>query len=195
MKAPRPARAFTLIEVLVTISILALLTALSLRALTGARESARRATCQVNLTQWRIGLTTYMDDYKGYLPFAVEGVNYPEGFKEPVNVLAAHMRIPEPVVEPGGRVASESPWRCPSDPAVAMRTGTSYSYELRRLMDWLDTSRMDLIKIRLQSGQTMPAFVRDSMAFHHPRPTKDNALGAGGRNVLKSDWSIEYVEP
>jgi hypothetical protein len=33
------------------------------------------------------------------------------------------------------------------------------------------------------------------MAFHHPRPTKDNAVGAGGRNVLKSDWSIEYVEP
>jgi prepilin-type N-terminal cleavage/methylation domain-containing protein len=188
-------RGFTVIELMVVIALVSLLASLAYRGLSGARESARRTSCQANVTQWRIGLTTYMDDYKGYLPFAVEAVNYPDDFKEPVNVLAAHMRMAEPVMLADGSIVVEAPWRCPSDPVVAFRTGTSYFYELRHLMDWQDTSRMDVIKTRLQSGQTLPVFVRDSMAFHHPRPTKDNAVGAGGRNVLKSDWSIEYVEP
>jgi hypothetical protein len=188
-------RAFTLIEAMAIVAVLVVLLALVMRGLAGARESARRTTCQVNLAQWRVGLTTYMDDYRGYLPFAVELVNYRDDFTEPVRALAAHLRIAEPVVQSDGSIRTDAPWRCPGDPVVAIASGTSYFYEIRQLMDWLDTSRMDVIKTRLQSGQTLPVFVRDSMAFHHPRPTKDNAVGAGGRNVLKSDWSIEYVEP
>src|SRR5262249_11568760 len=60
--------AFTLVELLVVIGVIALLIALLLPALGAARESARRAACASNLRQLHFASIAYANDNKGFLP-------------------------------------------------------------------------------------------------------------------------------
>lgn len=59
---------FTLIEILVVISIVAILTAILFSVFSRARESARRASCQSNEKQLALGLLQYAQDYDERLP-------------------------------------------------------------------------------------------------------------------------------
>ena len=61
-------RGFTVVELLVVISIIVLLIALLLPALGTARETARRAMCAGNQRQIVIGALAYADDHTGRLP-------------------------------------------------------------------------------------------------------------------------------
>ncbi len=71
--APRlqTGRAFTLVELLIVISIVALLIALILPAMSGARESARRVVCMQNARQVSTALLVLATDNKGW----INGVN------------------------------------------------------------------------------------------------------------------------
>ncbi len=59
----RRASAFTLIEILVVISIIAILAAILFPAFARARENARRTSCLSNLRQIGLGLQQYTQDY------------------------------------------------------------------------------------------------------------------------------------
>jgi len=61
--------AFTLIELLTVIAVIALLVALLLPALSSAREQGRRAVCSANLRQIGIAITSYAQDNFGSIPY------------------------------------------------------------------------------------------------------------------------------
>jgi prepilin-type N-terminal cleavage/methylation domain-containing protein len=59
-------RAFSLIELLVTVAIIAMLTAMLLPSLAGARREGKRATCLSNLRQLGFATSMYLDDNRDY---------------------------------------------------------------------------------------------------------------------------------
>lgn len=67
----RLASGFTLVEVLVSMSVIAVLVGLMLPSLTNVRETSNRVVCSSNVRQVGLGLAMYCDDNKGFLPSSV----------------------------------------------------------------------------------------------------------------------------
>lgn len=76
-------RAFTLIEILVVLAIIALLSALLFPAFSRAREGARQTTCQTNLQQIYFATQQYFQDERRYPDSLVDllpaGAKYDDG--------------------------------------------------------------------------------------------------------------------
>lgn len=75
MPGNRTSRAFTLVELLVVVGVIAVLIALLLPALQGARSTAKNIKCMSNLRQFGIVYAMYSSENKGYcLPFKYDGL-------------------------------------------------------------------------------------------------------------------------
>lgn len=68
MRFDQTRRAFTLVELLVVIGIIAILLSLLLPAMRGVREQAKLITCQSQLRQLGVGLFNYAQRYQGAMP-------------------------------------------------------------------------------------------------------------------------------
>ena len=97
-------RAFTLVELLVVIGIIAVLIAVLMPALTAARNSAKLVQCQSNFKQVYNSLLFYSLGNKGYLPYASSAAGYlePQGncantFIELTNLLGIKFDDPNQV--------------------------------------------------------------------------------------------------
>jgi prepilin-type N-terminal cleavage/methylation domain-containing protein/prepilin-type processing-associated H-X9-DG protein len=76
MRPPRANRhsGFTLLELLVTVSLISLLAAILLPAVLQARAMTRRTVCISNLKQWAVAVRLYADAHHGRLPYRGQGV-------------------------------------------------------------------------------------------------------------------------
>ncbi|MGH7244980.1 MAG: prepilin-type N-terminal cleavage/methylation domain-containing protein [Phycisphaerales bacterium] len=167
--------AFTLIELLVVIAIIGLLIGIAVPAMSGARESARRVKCMVNLSGIGKGLQMYMDTKsKGMLPLAtglIEATDRPTF----AAVIGEYLDAAKPFKEADGYFHSNEPWKCPSDvigtdPATDLQPmyrigGSSYEYWPGSIMLLADFIRL---------GLTRPEF---SLTKLYQNPRLDPATG------------------
>jgi prepilin-type processing-associated H-X9-DG protein len=110
----------TILELLVTVSVITLLVGLLLPAVLHARASARRVACLSNLRQWALAVHMYADTHDGRLPYRGQGVQPTTVLNRPTDWFNALPPLIEnaPYIELVGRSAQpranrSSVWICP----------------------------------------------------------------------------------
>lgn len=103
---------FTLVELLVVISIIAILASLLLPSLNKSVEKGRRASCMGNLKQLGLAAHMWASDYDGYFPPPYSSPPYKQGSTAWTGLLYLYHYIPyNPASENFGG------WQCPSLPS------------------------------------------------------------------------------
>jgi prepilin-type N-terminal cleavage/methylation domain-containing protein len=159
---------FTLIELLVAISIIAVVIALAVPALRMARDAARGTVCASNLRTLGTAVSSYASSNKDLLPYAFRQVDVRDGYVAPLDVLGIELLISPPSIE-SGVVRTGRPFRCPSDPETAARSGTSYRYSPADLMGipdvWGPRVQFEVTKMYRHSPDDLAIF-GDLDSFH-----------------------------
>jgi prepilin-type N-terminal cleavage/methylation domain-containing protein/prepilin-type processing-associated H-X9-DG protein len=172
--APASARAFTLVELLVTIAVISLLAALLMPALGRGKEAGRVAVCQGNLHQIGLALQLYVDDNKNIMPTL---------YDRPL--VGASTNLPTIDVVLAGPLGSTQVLRCPSDNRrLFEQTGSSYSWN--SLINGQNADHLQVMNLAL--AMTKIPLVFDKQSFHAVLGSKHavNYLYADGhiKNLL-----------
>jgi prepilin-type N-terminal cleavage/methylation domain-containing protein len=126
------ARAFTLVELLVTIAIIGVLASLLIPALVKPREQARRIVCMGNLRQLGNAWVMYCTDQRDLVPPNNGGFPFPAGYETWVHgFLSPYEGNPDNINTEYLATSLLSPylgtcfgvWRCPSDKSAVHGAG------------------------------------------------------------------------
>ncbi|HMP75098.1 MAG TPA: prepilin-type N-terminal cleavage/methylation domain-containing protein [Kiritimatiellia bacterium] len=193
---------FTLIELLVVIAIIAILAALLLPAMTGARANSLRSACGSNLRQIGIATISYHSERDGVLPFPYTGGGIDQGYNPRwYSVLATSQLLGgvTNVNATGQRVAFRSPGiiHCP---AYGRHDGDANPYQMS---DFAPNSRLRSRTVDLMRSPERVVWISDTLwnrAYFNPdvvTPTLDGLLHMetpprhnGSRNHLFVDGHV-----
>lgn len=121
-------RGWTVMELLVSIAVIAILIGIALPVYSLAIESARRVDCRINLRTLHQATQMYRDDHGGAMPYADQGIFVRYDLVAPADALAPYLGGVAPRLNADGEVTTSAPYMCRSDRERWMRDGTSYVY-------------------------------------------------------------------
>ena len=192
--------AFSLIELLVVIVIIAILAGLLLPALGRGKAQAYNAACVSNLRQLGIATRLYAEDHQEQLPSAEILPTMPIDPQNPLPRICDLLAIY--VGRTGGtNTNSATVFRCPSDRKRFAPEGSSYEWNAELNGHRIDETRTDSAFLLLKKGDlsggvtnfvitlppgTTPLFL-DYDNFH-PRPPRP------GKNVVFMDGHTAPLE-
>ncbi len=193
---------FTLVELLVVISIIALLIGLLLPALKDARTTAERTACAAQLRGIGVGFEGYLqEDSNEIMPAAAMMPTINSEVATPNGIVAPAPTIQSVLIN---YVSNPAAWDCPADDQGFVNAltgqsyssyfaaeGTSYQYNMglsgERIENWKigpPQNPVLLYPILHASGTWVLA---DFSTFHGPRGNPDSA------NILFADWHVGNV--
>ncbi len=162
----RRGSAFTLLEIIVTITIVTILAALAFPAYQHLASRARGVSCQSNLRHLGAALNLFVGENGGRMP----------------TMTAARANRLEPADPPtldvvlAPYLSQEDALHCPGDPEHFARSGTSYHWN--SLLNGQNTFDLRFLMVDNESG--IPVFA-DKEAFHQGLGDEVNILYADGR--------------
>ncbi|HWD20832.1 MAG TPA: DUF1559 domain-containing protein [Verrucomicrobiae bacterium] len=166
------AGAFTLVEMLVTLAVIAILAAVLMPALAKSKEAGRAAACLGNLHQIGLALQMYVDENHNRIPIMYDLTNAPAAPTNSIDtVLAAQLGSPRALL-------------CPSDRQQLFEL-TRSSYGWNYLLNGQNADHMQLMG-QLLPGTKVPV-VFDKEDFHR-------ALGSSRAvNFLYADGHMKSL--
>lgn len=188
------ARGFTLIEVLIVMTIIALLVSLILSAVMNVRERAKIQDCQNNLREIGMALSFYDTYWKGWFPPAqdVEDDNLRPLYPKCVDTFEVFICL-----ETINEVNEDKDLENNAIGGRGAGTGHSYEFMGHYLYD-KDKTLLVTPTIKTRSGVDLRAdkiwLIMDAMESGVPRvpDLTDNHYDSGG-NVLFGDSHVEFV--
>ncbi|MHC4873306.1 MAG: type II secretion system protein [Planctomycetota bacterium] len=170
---------FTLVELLVVISIIAVLAGLILPVLDSAREGGRKASCINNLKQIGLGINMYIPDNNYYMPYCTGWPDNPpageENFPPIKDVIMNH-------------IEDEGVFKCPSDSTDSDEHGYAkhgISYEW--MSNWINGLRVDEKTFKFLGNNRVIMMDYDNFHGESSNPGAKNYLYINARAVGKMD--------
>jgi prepilin-type N-terminal cleavage/methylation domain-containing protein len=186
--------AFTLLELLVVVSIIAIIVSITLPAIAGAQAAARRVKCLANLKGIGLAVEVYLNDHEQVLPYALPL----DDSRVYGSLPGAHPASPDSILATfGPMMDSPEVLICPSDrdipPELVEPAGShsSYEYWAGVLMLAREIFRDDLnpnvsVTRFYENNTAFPVFA-DSASRHPGGPEYDQCA------VYFGDWRADWL--
>jgi prepilin-type N-terminal cleavage/methylation domain-containing protein len=203
-------RAFTLIELMVVILIIALLIGILMPTLAKSREAARTTKCMVNLRSFGIALEGYRRENHDMLPnvlpfqYSVQRATDPAQqatlLNDPalLDTLEKYIDAPLPIHEDPNDTTSayvpRDPYFCPCDkgPDVGAKFGISYEYWAGSLM-----VVRELFSADGNAGFSVTRFYEQNGDFPvmgDGQPWHKGPSNSGQNALYFADWHVDWAK-